>query len=184
MTDNLSSLQSNLEKVCDHVRQDISTLRTGKANAGLLDLVSVEAYGSYMKINELANISVPDANMLVITPWDKNVLSAIETGINKAELNLNPVVDGDKIRITVPPLTQERRQEMVKLLHQKIESGKVMIRNERVDTKKAIEATKGEAAISEDDIKADLEEMQKVVNKYIEKLDEMAEAKEKELMTI
>ncbi len=184
MTDNLSLFKNNLDKVCDHVRNDIASLRTGKANAALLDLVSVEAYGSYMKVNELANITVPDANMLIVTPWDKSVLGAIETAINKAELNLNPVVDGDKIRIVVPALTQERRQEMVKLLHQKIESGKVMIRNERTDTKKMIEAQKGEAAVSEDDIKLELTEMQKIVDQYIEKLEEIAEVKEKELMTI
>lgn len=184
MPDNISTLQQSLTKALDHVKNDISTLRTGKANTALLDPIAVEVYGSKMKINELANVSVPDANMLIISPWDKSILADIEAAIQKSGLNLNPVVDGDRIRIVVPALTQERREEMVKILHQKIESGRVMLRSARTDAKKIIENQKGKTGISEDDIKFELEEMEKTVKEYTTKLDNMATAKEKELMTI
>lgn len=184
MTDNISHLQQSLNKVLEHVKQDLMSLRTGKASVSMLDGVLVEAYGSRMKINELASVSVPDANMIIIAPWDKSVLASIETAINKSDLNLNPVVDGDKIRIVVPALTQERRLEMVKILHQKVESGKMMVRSARTDAKKDIEDQKGEAGFSEDDIELELTEMEKVVKEYIAKLDELAKGKEQELLTI
>ena len=184
MPTTISTLQQSLAKALDYVKNDINTLRTGKANIALLDPIAVEVYGSKMKINELANVSVPDANMLIISPWDKTILADIEAAIQKSGLNFNPVVDGDRIRIVVPALTQERREEMVKILHQKIESGRVMFRAARTDVKKTIENQKGETGVSEDDIEFELDEMEKVVKEYMTKLDDIAVAKEKELMTI
>jgi len=181
---NSSQLTDRLEKVLDHVVADMATLRTGKASAQLLDPVLVEAYGSKMKIQEVANVSIPDANMLVVTPWDKNLLENIERAINVSALNLNPIVDGDKIRIVIPALTEERRKEMVKTLSQKIENGKTMIRSARTDTKKDIEDQEGESGVSEDDIKRDLAEMEKITKDYIEKLEKIGKKKEEELMTL
>ncbi|MBW7944640.1 ribosome recycling factor [Patescibacteria group bacterium] len=172
------------DKTLDFIRGDVAQLRTGRASAQMLDIVSVEAYGTRMKVNELANISVPDPGMLVVTPWDKSLLPTIEKAIASSGLNLHPVVDGTIIRIVVPPLTEERRKELVKLLHQKIEAGRVMMRSVRTDAKKEIEDQEGQAGVSEDMIKADLETLEKKVKEYMEKIDALSADKEKELMTV
>lgn len=179
-----TSFHSDARKAMDHIKNDIGQLRTGRASSQLLDTVGVEAYGTRMKITEVANISVPDSNMLIVTPWDKGLLSAIEKGINAAGLNLNPVVDGQQIRIVVPSLTEERRKEMVKLLSQKLESGRVLLRSVRTDAKKSIDDQKGQPGISEDNISADLVQLDLQLKKYLEELDEMGKHKEQELMTI
>lgn len=172
------------QKAIEHIKQDVSTLRTGKASAQMLDSVMVEAYGTLMKLVEVASVQATDPTMLVVTPWDKSLLEAVAKGISSAGLNLNPVVDGDIVRISVPPLTEEKRLEMVKLLGKKVESGKVMLRNIRSEAKQEIEDQKGQDGVSEDDIESDLQELDKQHKVYIEKLDELAAAKEKELMTI
>ena len=184
MSFNFSSLGIKMDKVLDHVIQDFSSLRTGKANAQILDSVIVEAYGSHMKVVELATIQVVDPTLLTVTPWDKSVLAQIERAISIAGLNLNPVVNGDSIRIQIAPLTEEKRKEMVKVLYKKIEDGKVMLRSVRTDAKKEIEAQKGEEGISEDLIKSELEQLEEFLKKHIARLEEIAVKKEKELMTI
>lgn len=181
---NFSQLNEKFDKAIDHIQKDLGSLRTGKASPQLLDPVMVDAYGAKMKVSELANVSAPDANMILVSPWDKTVLEAIEKAIASAPLNVNPVVDGDIIRIVIPALTEERRKEMVKILSQKIEAGKVMLRNIRVDAKKEIEALEGEDGISEDDIKADLDELEKVLKNYTAKLEEIGKKKEADLMSI
>lgn len=150
----------------------------------MLDIVNVEAYGTRMKVNELANISVPDPGLLVLTPWDKSLMPTIEKAIASSGLNLHPVVDGSIIRIVVPALTEERRKELVKLLHQKIEGAKVMMRNVRAESKKEIDDQEDEAGISEDMIKADLDTLEKMTKEYMEKIDHLSADKEKELMTV
>lgn len=184
MAFNFTQTNQKMDKAIEHVKRDIASLRTGKASAQLLDPVVVEAYGSKMKVAELATVQAPDASLIVVSPWDKSVLANIEKAIATAELNLNPVVDGDIIRIAIAPLTEEKRKEMVKVLHKKIESGKVMIRTLRTDTKKEIEGLEGTDGVSEDDIKADLEQLEEIVKEYIEKLDALAASKEKDLLTI
>ncbi|MBU0576898.1 ribosome recycling factor [Patescibacteria group bacterium] len=171
-------------KAIEHVTKDLATLRTGKASVQMLDPVTVEAYGSEMKIHELASVSAPDPSLLMIKPWDTSILESIEKAIAKSGLNFNPVVDGNIIRIQVPPLTEERRKEMVRLLHQKVESGRVMLRSIRSDVKQEIEQQKGEANVSEDDIHNDLKKLNEATQKYIDKLEKMAENKENELMTL
>lgn len=184
MANDTTEVETKFDKAVHHVQQDIATLRTGKAAPQLLDPVVVEAYGTKMKVHELANVSAPDPNLLMVSPWDKSLLSTIEKAIASASLNLNPVVDGDSIRIVVPSLTEERRKEMVKILHQKIEGGRVMLRTIRTDAKKDIENREGEAGVSEDDIKLQLEELEKVFKEYIEKLEEIARQKETDLMKV
>lgn len=184
MSVNTQTYQTTFSKALDFVTKEVSQLRTGRASAQLLDGVVVDAYGSKMKIQELANVSVPDTNLLVVSPWDKTLLSDIEKAIIAAQINLNPIVDGEIIRIPVPALTQERRQEMVKLLQQKLESGRVMMRTIRSDVKKEIEAQKGEAGVSEDDIKQELEVLQEKTAEFIEKIDALGKAKEQELLSI
>lgn len=184
MSTDPTTYRKKFQQTIDHVSKDVSSLRTGKASIQMLDDVLVEAYGSKMKINEVGNVSILDANMLVVTPWDKGLLKDIEKAITVAQLNLNPIVDGEIVRVPVPSLTQERRQEMVKLLSQKTESGKVMLRTVRVDIKKDIESQKGESGISEDDIKNQIEELEKITKEFIAKIDEMAGQKEADLMSI
>lgn len=179
-----NEFKQKLNKSLEHLKTDISTLRTGRASTQLLDPVKIEAYGSQMRVQELANVSAPDASMVVVTPWDKNLLENIEKGIASAGLNLHPVVDGDIIRISIPPLTEERRKEMVKSLGQKLEQGKVMMRNIRNDAKKDIESLEGSEGMSEDDVKNLLEEMEDVFKNKLEELDQIGAEKEKELMTV
>ncbi len=179
-----SQLQQKADKTLQYIREDINTLRTGRASSQMLDGVSVEAYGTMMKVNELANIGVPDPGLITISPWDKSVLGAIEKAISVSGLNLHPVVDGDMIRIVVPALTEERRKEMVKLLNQKIQNGHVLLRNLRGDIKKEIEKRADEGGVSEDEIKNDLQELEKRVKDLIEKIDMMSKDKEAELMKV
>lgn len=180
----VSDFQSKLGKTFDHILSDVATLRTGRANVQMLDPVMVPAYGTNMRVHELANVSTPDPTLLVVAPWDKSLLEAIEKAISSSPLNLHPVVDSDIIRISVPPLTQERRQELVKVLQQKIEAGMVMFRNLRADAKKEIEKQKGEDGISEDDISNDLDSMETEFKNFSDKLDVLAQEKEKELLTV
>lgn len=184
MSFDFSDIRSRLDKAIDHVTRDIATLRTGKATVQILDPIMVEVYGTRMRITEVATIQAPDANLLVISPWDKSILTNIERAIAASDLNLNPVVDGHIIRISIQPLTEEKRIEMVKVLHKKIENGRVMLRSLRTDAKKELEAQKGAQDISEDDIKADLQELEELLKEFMGKLNTLSESKEKDLLTI
>jgi ribosome recycling factor len=179
-----SSFTQKLEKILDHVRHEIGLLRTGKASPNMLDGVKVEAYGSLLAINELANVSAPDSNMIIIDPWDKGLLETIEKGINKAGINLNPVVDKQIIRIIVPSLTEETRKNMIKQLRLKTESAKAMMRTTRIDIKKEVEDQEGQAGVSEDDIHRDLEKLDELMSQYEKLLEQIIEKKESELLSI
>ena len=170
------------DKVLEVVAGDMATVKTGRAKPSLIENVSVEAYGSRMKLLELANISAPDTTLLVVNPWDKSNLTAIEKAIASAGLNINPIVDGDHIRIVIPALTQERRLDMVKLVKQKLESGKQMLRDVRIKYKKLVDDQKGKPGISEDTIEMDLKTLQDKFDVYVVKLETMAKDKETELM--
>lgn len=172
------------EKLLDHYRSDIATLRTGRANAQLLDPVMVEAYGTRMRLVEVASIQAPDPALLIVTPWDKSLIEAVEKAIASADLNLNPAVDGAVIRVPVPSLTEETRKEMVKVLHKKIESAKVMARSLRTDTKDEIELQKSMGGVSEDDVKRDLDMLEKEFKKVTDQLEAIGAQKEKELLTV
>lgn len=172
------------EKLLQHLKRELSVLRTGGASPQLLDTVLVNAYDSKMKVMELATISVVDPTMLLITPWDNSVLVAIEQAINSANLNLHPVIDGQTIRLNVPPLTQETREKLAKVLSGKIEEGKVMLRTLRAEYKKEIEKQKGQNGISEDNIKADLASLENKVKAISEQIDALEEQKRAELLKI
>lgn len=184
MSFNFSNFRSKIDKAYDFVVNDVATLRTGRATVQILDPVMVDAYGSKMKIVEVGSVQAPDPSMLIVTPWDKSLLPNIERAIATADLNLNPVVDGDIIRIKIASLTEEKRKEMVKILYKKIESGKVMFRGLRADTKRDIEKQKGGEGISEDDIKFDSKELDELLKKDMIRLDELLSNKEKELLTV
>jgi len=184
MSYNFTAFDDKAQKQIEFAKQQFSQLRTGKASIQMLDSVSVEAYGSYMKLNEVSNVSVADPQLLHVTPWDKSLLGAIEKAVASAGLNLNAVVDRDMIRIPVPALTEDRRKEMVKLLYKHLEEIRANIRVIRGDFKKEIEMQEGKDGVSEDDVTLDLDQLEKKVKQLLEKLDAMTAVKEKELMTI
>lgn len=172
------------EKVLQVVRDDMATVRTGRAKPSLVENALIEAYGTRMRLVELAMITAPDPNLITVTPWDKSLVSAVEKGIASAGLNLSPVVDADQIRIVIPPLTQERREEMVRLVHQKLEGGKQMLRDVRQKHKKLIEDEKGKPGVSEDDVQKDLRDLQSSIEAHTLKLEALFKEKETELMQV
>lgn len=184
MSYDFSGFQAKAQSTLQHIQADIGTLRTGRASVQLLDPVMVEAYGTRMKLNEVANVAAPDPTLLTISPWDKSLVSTIEKAITISGLNLQPVVDGQMIRVPVPPLTEERRKEMVKLLQQKIESGRVMMRNVRGDARKEIEDMQGQPGVSEDSIKADLEQLDKKMKTLMDQIDSLLQDKTADLMKV
>lgn len=184
MAFDFSELKSKYEQVITLVADDLKAIQTGRAKPSLVEEVMVEAYGGRMPLKELASITAPDTNMIVISPWDKSVISAIEKALSSSKNPLNPAVDGQIIRITIAALTGEKREELVKLVKQRIESGRQMVRAERNEIKREVDGQDGQPGISEDDIKRDLAEMEKVTGEYIEKLEEMGQEKEKEIRTI
>lgn len=180
----LKQLSVRLETALSSIKKDLSTVRTGRAKSSMVEEVRVEAYGAIMTLKELASVAVPDPTLIVISPWDKSLVANILTGVQKAELNLQVVADGETIKISVPPLSQERRQELVKLVHTKLEAGKVMIRNIRTDTKAEIEALEGQGGVSEDDIKVWLARMQTEIDRYSTLAEQVGRDKETELTTL
>src|SRR3989339_2050627 len=178
----LAKLQSRLAQAVEVVKKDLGTVRTGRAKPSIVEEVKVEAYGTIMNLQELASISAPDTSLIVVSPWDRGLISAVAAGINKAGLNLNAMVDGEAVKIAISALSQERREEVGKLVHQKVEGGKVIGRTIRGEIKEEIEAQEGESGISEDSIKSWLETMQKQIDKFMLELEELGKEKEKELM--
>ncbi len=184
MSFDFSTFTADSQKALDHIKQEVGMLRTGRASVDMLDSVTVEAYGGRMKLNEVASLSAPDPTLLVISPWDKSLLEAIERGVSISGLDLNPVVDGQIVRIAVAPLTEERRKDMVKLLMRRLEDGRVLLRGIRSETKKEIEDQEGQSGISEDSIAADLDELEKKHKQFMDLIDQIGKVKEKELLTI
>jgi ribosome recycling factor len=179
----ISELQGNLEKNLQHTLSEFNRLRAGKASPDMLGSVMVEYYGAMTPLAQLANVSTPDARTLVIQPWDKSLIRPVETAIINANLGFAPSNDGDTIRINIPPVTEERRKELVKLSKQEAEHGKVGIRNLRKEANEKIKKLQKEG-LSEDEAKAGEEEVQKLIDAYIKKTDEATVQKEKEIMTV
>lgn len=178
-------LKRKMDQVIALVKDDLNQIKAGRAKPSLVENIKIEAYeGQHMPLIELASITAPDPHQLLISPWDKTIIKAIESSLRTSEHNLNPTVDGEVIRIAIPPLTGERREELVKLVNQRIESGKQMMRTIRNDQKKAIDDMEGEPNVSEDDIKKFLEDMQTIADDYHTKLDDLGHNKETELREI
>jgi len=180
----ISLLRQKFEKVMSVVKDDMATVRVGRAKPDMIENVLVLAYGTKMRLVELATITAPDTNMLIISPYDKSVIRDIEKAIFDSEMQLSPAVSGDQIRIVIPPLTQERRLDFAKLLHQKKESGKQLLRQARQEVKEKVDALKGKDGVSEDDIFMLHEQTDKIIGEYNEKVDEMARVKEDEIMAV
>ena len=184
MAYDFSSLKSKYEEVLSVVAEDLKGIQTGRAKPSLVEDVMIEAYGGKMPLKELASITAPDAHMILIQPWDKGVVEAIEKGLQSGQTQFNPSVDGQSIRIKIAQLTGEKREELVKLVSQRVESGRRMFREERTSEKRQVEDQEGSAGISEDDIKADLKNLEELTKEYLDKLEEMGSKKEEELRTI
>lgn len=169
-----------MQKAVDFLAEELAMLRTSRANPALVSDLSIDSYGNPTPLKQIAQISTPDAVSIVVTPWDKSLLGAIEAAITKADLGLQPVNDGTVIRLNLPPMTEERRREMTKVVGEKLEAARVSLRNIRHD---AITAAEKEG-LSEDELKHRKEELTKLAGDYGGKLEALAEAKKKEIMTI
>jgi ribosome recycling factor len=172
-----------MDKAIDHCESELQKIRAGKANPAMLDDVYVDYYGSPTPLSQVGNVNTPDARTIVIQPWEKSLLQAIEKAIKEANLGLNPQNDGVIIRINVPPLTEERRRDLVKKAKAEAETGKIAIRNLRKDANEKIRKLKSEG-VSEDEMKVGEAEIQKLTDAYIIKVDQHSEAKEKDIMTV
>lgn len=180
----LKEAEEKMKKSVEVVRQEFAKIRTGKATTALLDGIKAEYYGSLLPLNQMANVSVADVHTLVVTPWDKSSLQSIEKAILQSELGLNPINDGNVLRIPIPPLTEERRKDLVKLCKKFAEDGRIAVRNIRRDAIELLKKKEKEEHFSEDDRKAAEKEVQKLTDKYIELIDELLEHKEKEIMEV
>jgi ribosome recycling factor len=180
----LQKARQRMDGAIEALRREFAGVRTGKANAALLDTVKVEAYGSTVPINQVGTVSAPEARMLVVQPWDKSLLKAIEKALRESDLGLNPSNDGSIIRIPIPPLTEERRKEFVKLLHKLTEEARVAVRNVRRDANDEVKQRQKDEGLSEDDIRREQGEVQKLTDQYIAKIEELMKHKEAEIMEV
>ena len=174
--------KGKMEKTKELLSQELLKIRTGRASPVILEGVKVEYYGTEVPLRQIASISVPEPRLLVVQPWDKNALSDIEKGIYKAGLGLTPQNDGNVIRIKIPPLTQERREELVRLCARLTEDSKIAIRNIRRDAKEKIKRLEKDKKISEDDARNGEKKLQEYTDEYIDALDELLEKKRKEIL--
>jgi ribosome recycling factor len=183
----MSSLQKarqRMDGAIEALRREFSGVRTGKASPALLDTVKVDAYGSMMPLNQVGTVTAPEARMLMVQPWDKSLLKAIEKGLRESDLGLNPSNDGQNIRIPIPPLTEERRKEYVRLVHKLTEEARVAVRNVRRDANDEIKHRQKDEGLSEDDIRREQGEVQKLTDQYIAKIEELMKHKEAEIMEV
>ncbi|MGH6978246.1 MULTISPECIES: ribosome recycling factor [unclassified Brevundimonas] len=180
----LKTYRDRMEKSVDSLKEDFAGLRTGRANSGLLDPVQVEAYGSNSPLNAVAAISVPEPRMISVSVWDKGMVGPVEKAIRAAGLGLNPIVDGQTLRIPVPPLTEERRKDLVKLAGKYAEQQKIAVRNVRRDANDDLKKAEKATEISQDEQKKMETEVQKDTDAAIKKIDEALKAKEVEIMQV
>jgi len=182
--DTMKDAEDRMSKAMDALRRDLSSIRTGRASPGLLDRVSVDYYGTSTPLNQLAGISVPEPRMLVVQPWDRGSIGAIEKAIQKSELGLNPRSDGQVIRLAIPALTEERRKQLVKSVHQLTEDAKVAVRNIRRDAMDHVRKLKTDKQISEDDERRAEHQVDELTKKFTDEADKIGKAKEHEVMEV
>ena len=175
-------IKDRMKKAVDHCRQEVSTVRTGRASSNILDLIKVDYYGSMTPLTNMAHISVPEAQLIVVQPFDPTSLEPIERAILNSDVGLTPNNDGNVIRLNIPSLTEERRKEFVKIVHKMIEDGRVTMRNIRRDVNDHLKKMEKDGELSEDNLKRALENVQESTNEFIKELNDLQEMKEKELM--
>ena len=180
----LHDTKERMEKTIQATQLDLGKVRTGRANLSLLDTVKVDYYGSMVPLKQAANLGVPEPRLITIQPWDRNMLAEVERAILKADIGITPSNDGHIIRLPIPPLTEDRRRDMVRLIHQMGEEGKVAVRNIRRDSLDHLKKAQKDHTISEDEEYNGGIDIQELTDKYIKRIDETVSAKEKELMEV
>jgi ribosome recycling factor len=180
----IKEAEERMDKAIASLKRELTTLRAGRATPALLDKVTVDYYGSLVPVNQTANISVPEPRLIVVQPWEKSMLGPIEKAILKSDLGLTPTNDGSVIRLSIPPLTEQRRMELVKLAKKEGEEAKVAIRNIRRDANDAIKKMEKNGDITEDDMKHNQELVQKATDKHVDLVDKIVSEKEKEIMEV
>ena len=176
--------EQRMDKSIESLKHEFASIRTGRASVALLDKIMVDYYGSPTPINQVANISVPEPRMILVAPWDKSMIGATEKAILQSDLGLNPGNDGTAIRLTIPQLTEERRKEIVKIVHKKAEDAKVAVRNIRRDANDVLKKEEKAKTITEDDVKDGLDQIQKLTDKKIKQIDDLKAVKEKDVLEV
>jgi ribosome recycling factor len=182
--DAIAQARARMEKAVEDFRKELSGMRTGRANVSLLDHVRVDYHGTSMPVNQLGTLSVPDPMSIVISPWDPSAAAMIDKAIRTSDLGLNPSSDGKVVRVPIPPLTEERRKEIVKHLHKVLENHRTAVRNIRRDIKEAVEKLEKERKISEDEKKRTVDELDKITHSETKKIEDNSAAKEKEILEV
>lgn len=180
----ITDAKERMEAALTAARRDFAGIRSGRASTSLLDRINVDYYGSITPLNQLASISIPEARLIVIQPWDKSQIQAIEKAIMQSDLGLTPTNDGSVIRIVVPQLTEERRKELVRVVRKEAEDRRVIIRNIRRDANDTVKELEKEKELSTDDSRRAQERIQEITDQYIKEIDLLLEAKEKEIMEV
>ncbi len=180
----IRELPVKLDKAIEFLESELANIHTGRATVSLVDEISVNAYGSVQQLKQVANITIPEARQILIQPWDKGIVNQIESGIRDSQLGFNPINTGDQIRINIPELTEERRRDFVKLAKEKTEEARVAIRNTRSDAWNSVKKAKTDGEIGEDDMYRGESEIQKLVDAYNKKVEDIFSAKEKELLEV
>ena len=176
--------ERRMQKAVETLKQDINAIRAGRANAALVERITIDYYGTPTPINQVASISVPEARLLVIQPWERKLLVDIEKAIQRSDLGINPTNDGQVIRLAIPPMSEERRRDLVKTLHKKLDEHKVAVRNVRRDVQDKLRDREKKKEVSEDELKRSIERLQKLTDRYIEEMDKVGKAKEMEILEV
>lgn len=176
--------EHKMQKAIEVLKKELAGIRTGRASPSLLEQVRVDYYGVPTPVTQVATVSVPEPRLLVIQPWDRNMTSAIEKAILRSDLGLNPSSDGTMIRLAIPPLTEERRRELVRLVHKEAEQGKVAVRNIRRETVEELKKMEKSGALSEDELRRAQERLEKLTHTYISQIDQIARVKESEVLEV
>ena len=184
LQEHLDDAEMHMDKTLDHLAQDLSTIRAGRANPSMLDAVRVDAYGSSMPLNQVANVAAPQSDLITVQPYDKGTIGAIERGITLAGLGLNPTNNGIQIMLSIPPLTEERRRDLMKAARGKGEEAKIAVRNTRRSAKDGIKKTASGASLSEDTEHEAEGVLQALTDRYVARVDAMLDSKEKDIMTV
>src|ERR1700730_11004922 len=176
--------ERRMQKAVEALRQDLAAIRTGRASSSLIERITVEYYGAPTPINQVASVSTPEARLLVIQPWDRKLLVDIEKAIQKSDLGINPNNDGQVIRLNIPPMSEDRRRDLVKTLHKKLDEHKVAIRNVRRNIQDKLRDREKKKEVSEDELKRSTERLQKLTDRYVDEMDKVGKAKELEILEV
>jgi ribosome recycling factor len=180
----LEETRERMEKSLGAFKRELAGIRTGRATTTLLDSVRVDAYGQQMPLNQVASVSVPESRLILVQPWDRTIVSDVEKAIHKSDLGLVPNTDGNVIRLVIPPLTEERRHDLVKIVRKQAEEARVSVRNVRRDANDSLKKAQKDGAISEDDSHKAMDEVQELTDKYVDQIDKTLKSKEDEIMEV